>query len=59
MSVGESLAVHSILRICSHVLYADFTNILSKSVIELLAEVDEYEVVREVQVASSTILVLC
>ncbi len=59
MSVGESLAVHSILRICSHLLYADFTNILSKSVIELLAEVDEYEVVREVQVASPSILVMC
>ncbi|KAK0188075.1 Sec1-like protein [Armillaria mellea] len=29
--------------------YLYFTNILSKSVIELLAEVDEYEVVREVQ----------
>jgi hypothetical protein len=29
---------------------ADFSNILTKSVIERLAEVDEYEVVREVQV---------
>ncbi|KAF9049477.1 Sec1-like protein [Hymenopellis radicata] len=29
--------------------YLYFTNILSKTVIELLAEVDEYEVVREVQ----------
>jgi hypothetical protein len=28
----------------------DFSNILTKSVIERLAEVDEYEVVREVQV---------
>lgn len=29
---------------------ADFSNILSKASIERLAEVDEYEVVREVQV---------
>ena len=28
----------------------DFSNILSKSAIERLAQVDEYEVVREVQV---------
>lgn len=30
----------------------DFSNILSKGVIERLAEVDEYEVVREIQVRS-------
>jgi hypothetical protein len=30
----------------------DFSNILSKSAIERLAEADEYEVVREVQVST-------
>ena len=30
--------------------YSDFSNILTKAEIERLAEVDEYEVVREVQV---------
>lgn len=41
----------SILKICSHS-SSDFSNILSKTAIERLAEVDEYEVVREVQVSS-------
>lgn len=36
----------------------DFSNILSKSAIERLAEVDEYEVVREVQVDSHFIEIL-
>lgn len=31
--------------------HLDFSNILSKSAIERLAEADEYEVIREVQVA--------
>jgi len=33
-------------------LYADFTNVLSKAQIEKLAEADEHELVREVQVRS-------
>lgn len=32
--------------------WSDFSNVLSKSSIERLAEVDEFEVVREVQVGS-------
>lgn len=32
------------------IIILDFSNILSKTVIERLAEVDEYEVVKEVQV---------
>lgn len=35
---------------------ADFTNVLKKSQIERLAEADEHELVREVQVRSSTTL---
>lgn len=35
---------------CSANNHLDFSNILSKASIERLAEVDEYEVVREVQV---------
>lgn len=34
----------------------DFSNVLSKSLIERLAEVDEFEVVREVQVVQLTIV---
>lgn len=49
MSVGESLAAHGVTFACTHH-HAVFSNILSKSVIERLAEADEYEVVREVQV---------
>jgi len=33
-----------------HRILIDFSNILSKTVIERLADADEYEVVREVQV---------
>lgn len=40
--------------LCSHADYSDFSNILSKAAIERLAEMDEYEVVREVQVRSAT-----
>lgn len=48
-SVNLLLAIASNQPFCLTPL-TDFTNILSKTVIELLAEVDEYEVVREVQV---------
>ena len=34
----------------THTMLLDFSNILTKSAIERLAQVDEYEVVREVQV---------
>ena len=34
----------------THTSFADFSNILSKTALERLAQVDEYEVVREVQV---------
>lgn len=37
----------------------DFSNILSKSAIERLAQVDEYEVVREVQVRLLLLLFDC
>lgn len=33
----------------------DFSNILSKTVIERLADADEYEVVREVQVTTESL----
>lgn len=56
MSVGESL--RSIRRIfppkfvtLTPSRLVDFSNILTKATIERLAEVDEYEVVREVQVS--------
>lgn len=38
-------------RRLNHPLLLDFSNILSKAAIERLADVDEYEVVREVQVS--------
>jgi len=34
--------------------FSDFSNILNKTAIERLAQADEYEVVREVQVRTST-----
>ena len=34
----------------------DFSNVLSKTAIERLADADEYEVVREVQVCCSVLL---
>lgn len=54
MSVGESLVIESCIIHCytDRILKLDFSNILSKSAIERLAQVDEYEVVREVQVRS-------
>jgi hypothetical protein len=39
----------------THASFVDFSNILSKSALERLAQVDEYEVVREVQVRSANI----
>lgn len=50
MSVGKSYRVMSSSCTVANNWRADFSNILSKSGIERLAEVDEYEVVREVQV---------
>lgn len=39
---------------CLHELYiSDFSNILSKPAIERLADIDEFEVVREVQVSGN------
>lgn len=37
----------------------DFSNILSKTAIERLADVDEYEVVREVQVSLFEVFLYC
>lgn len=39
----------------THASFVDFSNILSKTALERLAQVDEYEVVREVQVRSAHI----
>ena len=52
MSVGESGWTVPMLRLAADSLFffSDFSNILTKAKIERLAEVDEYEVVREVQV---------
>ena len=50
MSVGESIGCASPFSQCTHAILLDFSNILSKSAIERLAQVDQYEVVREVQV---------
>lgn len=52
MSVGESLHWSRLVSCepCNSPLILDFSNILSKTAIERLAEVDEYEVVKEVQV---------
>jgi hypothetical protein len=47
VSVSEST---SPLYWLTHTMLLDFSNILTKSAIERLAQVDEYEVVREVQV---------
>ena len=47
--------MHSARRGCgvtvAHTLVTDFSNILSKTAIERLADADDYEVVREVQVS--------
>ena len=53
MSVFFPLFVPPCLNLTSGWVYApeDFSNILSKTAIERLADVDEYEVVREVQVS--------
>ena len=50
MSVGESIGCASPLYGLTHTMLLDFSNVLSKSAIERLAQVDDYEVVREVQV---------
>lgn len=50
MSVGESIGCASPLYGLTYTMLLDFSNVLSKSAIERLAQVDEYEVVREVQV---------
>lgn len=42
----------ALLKLLLSFIYLDFSNILSKVAIERLAEVDEYEVVREVQVCA-------
>ena len=48
MSVGEC---HLFLaRVFFHLYSLDFSNILTKTAIERLADADEYEAVREVQV---------
>lgn len=54
MSVGESGWTVPMLRLAADCrFFSDFSNILTKAKIERLAEVDEYEVVREVQVSYS------
>lgn len=50
MSVSESIGCKSPLCQFTHTMLLDFSNVLSKTAIERLAQVDEYEVVREVQV---------
>ena len=58
MSVGESIGCTSPSLRHTQVLSCmplDFSNILSKSAIERLAQVDEFEVVREVQVRNSVV----
>lgn len=55
MSVGESGWMVPKLRLAADCRFSDFSNILTKAKIERLAEVDEYEVVREVQVCHSDI----
>lgn len=54
MSVGVLIAYGSHGALTRSTLPSDFSNILSKSAIERLADVDEYEVVREVQVSCTT-----
>ena len=58
--MGESRRLTSLLNCIPDLPYAfiDFSNILTKVAIERLAEVDEYEVVREVQVRQSTLTML-
>ena len=53
MSVGESIGCMSPTLFLTHGGFIDFSNILSKTALERLAQVDEYEVVREVQVRSA------
>ena len=55
MSVGESIGCMSPTLYLTHASFVDFSNILSKTALERLAQVDEYEVVREVQVRSAHI----
>lgn len=55
MSVGESIGCVSPTLYLTHASFIDFSNILSKTALERLAQVDEYEVVREVQVGSDPI----
>lgn len=47
--------IFGIVHSLSHKAMSDFSNVLSKTVIERLAQVDEYEVVKEVQVRQSTV----
>ena len=46
---GVALVLNAVIE-TTLIMNADFSNILSKVTIERLAEVDEYEIVREVQV---------
>lgn len=53
MSVSEQDGQYDTLLSVSYHLLIDFSNTLTKTAIERLAEADEYELVREVQVRAT------